>query len=620
MGSSARSSQVTHSHAQRIASENQSLGSLTLLCFCVLVRSSTRCPSISLKSTLEHCFPRETALASLYHLQLCPALEAQPVPDWNAVANILQAMLESPRYQRNFHLRSLQLLALLHQAQWSSMMDVADEVARILASTPGFTRPDLALCAVAPPLPVNPGAPLPPAAAMAEPQLIPSHDGNQHLHAQPEQYVSFIRHLSALTALAPASNASPQPQDLLRCIYAATLLLRFTRGDLPVDNEVSQRRLHAATECAKYVHLFYSSRGQAVPLASACLAAAAPASSSSQQLQPKWNEEIVWSRVCPAAPPAGPALDSASFSAASVLLLDNPSASAMLSELGCLLCMNPLYDPVTTVCGHSLCRGCLARSLDYKNQCPSCRSLLSLHISPERQSVSEALRTLALMWIPRNYDHRRRRILRELQEQSLYFPIFVCSLSFPGQSYPLHIFEPRYRLLIRSVMESGFERFGMCAHTMDAAGNYSYGEVGVCLHIRRIEVLPDGRMLVDTVAGRRFQVQQRSERNGYAVAKVAWFDDLPAADQTAMFASAVPSFPALLHEVRSTLLEGILPQVAASLPGHVLASMPPLDRLQDFAYWIAGILPLQEEDKYELLQMRTEYERSVVMASAVRAS
>lgn len=43
-------------------------------------------------------------------------------------------------------------------------------------------------------------------------------------------------------------------------------------------------------------------------------------------------------------------------------------------------------------------------------------------------------------------------------------PIFVCTMSFPGVACPLHVFEPRYRLMIRQCQEAGTRRFGMCVY------------------------------------------------------------------------------------------------------------------------------------------------------------
>lgn len=41
-------------------------------------------------------------------------------------------------------------------------------------------------------------------------------------------------------------------------------------------------------------------------------------------------------------------------------------------------------------------------------------------------------------------------------------PVFVCTLALPTIPCPLHVFEPRYRLMIRQAMESGARQFGMC--------------------------------------------------------------------------------------------------------------------------------------------------------------
>lgn len=46
-------------------------------------------------------------------------------------------------------------------------------------------------------------------------------------------------------------------------------------------------------------------------------------------------------------------------------------------------------------------------------------------------------------------------------------PIFVCTLAFPKMVCPLHIFEPRYRLMVRQCMEAGTRQFGMCININD---------------------------------------------------------------------------------------------------------------------------------------------------------
>lgn len=53
-------------------------------------------------------------------------------------------------------------------------------------------------------------------------------------------------------------------------------------------------------------------------------------------------------------------------------------------------------------------------------------------------------------------------------------PIFVCTMAFPTIPCPLHVFEPRYRLMIRRSMETGTKQFGMCIAD-DFKGFADYG-------------------------------------------------------------------------------------------------------------------------------------------------
>eukprot|EP00198_Chlamydomonas_reinhardtii_P011092 XP_001700429.1 predicted protein [Chlamydomonas reinhardtii] len=82
-----------------------------------------------------------------------------------------------------------------------------------------------------------------------------------------------------------------------------------------------------------------------------------------------------------------------------------------------------LFEPVTTPCGHTFCKECFARAIDHKPRCPYCRA------APPAA-------------------------------QQLTLPLFVMSLMMPGETMALNIFEPRYRLMVRRVME-GSRRLGM---------------------------------------------------------------------------------------------------------------------------------------------------------------
>ncbi|TRY88824.1 hypothetical protein DNTS_015032 [Danionella cerebrum] len=50
--------------------------------------------------------------------------------------------------------------------------------------------------------------------------------------------------------------------------------------------------------------------------------------------------------------------------------------------------------------------------------------------------------------------------MAELSNLSKDIPIFVCTVAYPGIPCPLHIFEPRYRLMMRRCMETGTKKRG----------------------------------------------------------------------------------------------------------------------------------------------------------------
>merc|ERR1712121_547523 len=100
-------------------------------------------------------------------------------------------------------------------------------------------------------------------------------------------------------------------------------------------------------------------------------------------------------------------------------------------------------------------------------------------------------------------------------------PVFVCTMSFPNVTCPLHVFEPRYRLMIRRAMESGTRQFGMCVGTEENG----FSDYGTMLEIRDIQYFEDGRSVVDTVGGRRFKVLSRGVKDGYNTAKVEFLHD-----------------------------------------------------------------------------------------------
>ncbi|XP_055783559.1 LON peptidase N-terminal domain and RING finger protein 1-like isoform X2 [Salvelinus fontinalis] len=171
-----------------------------------------------------------------------------------------------------------------------------------------------------------------------------------------------------------------------------------------------------------------------------------------------------------------------------------------VSDFECPLCIRLFYEPVTTPCGHTFCRTCLERSLDHNLRCPLCKQ--PLEELDERKQVHETE-------------------MAELSNLTKDIPIFVCTVAYPGVPCPLHIFEPRYRLMMRRCMETGTRKFGMCSYEHGKG----FADYGCMLEIHSLEVLPDGRSYVDCVGGSRFRILKRGQRDGYHTADIEYMED-----------------------------------------------------------------------------------------------
>jgi uncharacterized protein len=110
------------------------------------------------------------------------------------------------------------------------------------------------------------------------------------------------------------------------------------------------------------------------------------------------------------------------------------------------------------------------------------------------------------------------------------FPLNV--VLFPGQTLPLHIFEPRYRTMIQRCIEQG-QPFGVVLAQQDNDGIPH--AIGTAARITQVERLPDGRMNIMTVGVERFVLQNIYEgEDEYLIGDAIFYpfkDDAPLPDQ-----------------------------------------------------------------------------------------
>ncbi|KAI1898402.1 hypothetical protein AGOR_G00071960 [Albula goreensis] len=195
-----------------------------------------------------------------------------------------------------------------------------------------------------------------------------------------------------------------------------------------------------------------------------------------------------------------------------------------VSDFECPLCIRLFYEPVTTPCGHTFCKNCIERSLDHNLRCPLCKQPLHEYLKNRKYNLTVLLQEVMTHLFPQQLEERKQvheAEIAELSNLTKDIPIFVCTVACPGISCPLHIFEPRYRLMMRRCMETGTKKFGMCTYE----SGKGFADYGCMLEILGLDLLPDGRSYVDTVGGSRFRVLKRGQRDGYHTADIEYLED-----------------------------------------------------------------------------------------------
>jgi len=281
------------------------------------------------------------------------------------------------------------------------------------------------------------------------------------------------------------------------------------------------------------------------------------------------------------------------------------------SDFECPLCMRLLWQPITTPCGHTFCRVCLDRTLDHNSVCPMCKSpeVKKVYLIERREFVpNEFIESSMRRLLPAEYQERK--ILQQVEisefgggmENANIIPIFVCTVSLPGIPCPLHVFEPRYRLMVRRAMESGTREFGMSCKIDENP----FAEYGTMLEIRDVQYFADGRSVIDTVGGRRFKVLSRDTKDGYDTATVEFFqDECPSENEVEelkklhdqVFRTAGKWFNEMSESMKSGILNhyGSLPD--AETDYWKLPNGPA------WGWWILTILPLDSQLQIQVLSL-----------------
>ena len=327
----------------------------------------------------------------------------------------------------------------------------------------------------------------------------------------------------------------------------------------------------------------------------------------------------------------------------------NHLKNASRTELDCQICYSLLLSPLTTPCGHTYCRSCVQRVLDHSPYCPICRTRLRMSASltqeqyPDNAKLAQILKMLHPSSLQQREEQHQAEALLNVGDGECTTPLFVCTLAFPNAPIFLHVFEPRYRLMIRRALQAN-RRFGM---VMALPQNSPHGitiedslhqrspiyKYGTLLHIINFQPLPDGRSLIETIGVERFEVTRLGERDGYLVGQTEKLDDVSVGTEEAIEIAEVtrpldlpaPSFPLAGSWVTTQRWQELarLPTVelfnivkgfvdrhreaqANWLSQRMIAvnGEPPND-MEAFTWWFASVVPLSEVVRAGLLECRS---------------
>lgn len=168
---------------------------------------------------------------------------------------------------------------------------------------------------------------------------------------------------------------------------------------------------------------------------------------------------------------------------------------------------------------------------------------------------------------------------------------------FPQEVLPLHIFEPRYRMLLRTVMAED-RRFGVIRWDPQKR---QMADVGCCAEILHCQTQEDDRSNIVTMGQQRFRVLDIVREAPFRVGLVSWIEDEPEAEAEAV---------ARLGSEVSTALRDVVELTAKLVgkPAQLPSDLPDLPR--ELSFWIGAHLGGPVADHQQaLLELTSTGER-----------
>ena len=173
-------------------------------------------------------------------------------------------------------------------------------------------------------------------------------------------------------------------------------------------------------------------------------------------------------------------------------------------------------------------------------------------------------------------------------------PLFpLQTVLFPGGFLPLHIFEPRYRTMVKFCLEHQSEFGVVLIKEGEEVGETAVPcDIGTAVRILHVEHLDDGDMNIITAGEYRFQILEIQEHLSYLTGRVQMLDDLET--EVESVSESLTTQTEELYETYETLSSRLI--FAWSPPEE-----PPEDP-RELAYQVGIRLRISLKEKQTLLE------------------
>lgn len=188
-------------------------------------------------------------------------------------------------------------------------------------------------------------------------------------------------------------------------------------------------------------------------------------------------------------------------------------------------------------------------------------------------------------------------------------PLFpLRTVLFPGMELPLRIFEERYRVMVRELLDSGSEFGVLLIREGEEVGGgaipHSYGTTARIEECREIE---GGRFVLTARGARRFRLLRMLPARPYPYGEVAYLQD---ADEP-----VTPNLRLAVETVRTTF--PLYFRMALSLTDQWAQGLSLPDGAHDLVDFLGPWLQVEEEAKQRLLEIEPAADRVAHLAEMI---